>query len=447
MSGDARQVDKAIGERRRVIYDGFNLALSQGTGITTYARVLAHVTHDIGYEVGIVYSSPSAPPKAKLAREIAFFDAPRAIRIPPLKAALASAIDRAAYWGPVRPKLIELSGAVVTREFAASLPARDKIYMARNLFSNARRHFDRTNKFVSLEFDFRPDIFHCTCQLPLQVRGACNVYTIHDLIPLRLPYTTLDNKRYMLRLLRRIAAQADHIVTVSEHSRHDIIEILGIDEDRVTNTYQSVVLPDQYQQNSETEIAEYLDGSFGIDLYKYFLFFGALEPKKNISRLIDAYLSSNVDIPLLIVGGEGWQTESEQQLLAHLKEAQRSQTSKRQIHRINYVSQETLITLIRGACAVVFPSLYEGFGLPVLEAMALGSPVITSTESSVPEVAGDAALLVDPYDTQAIARAIRTIAFDADLRIELVRRGRLQAQKFSLDAYRARVAALYASLT
>jgi glycosyltransferase involved in cell wall biosynthesis len=222
---------------------------------------------------------------------------------------------------------------------------------------------------------------------------------------------------------------------------------LGVDESRVTNTYQSVVLPEEYRKTTEAQIADYLAGSFGIDLYGYLLFFGALEPKKNVSRIIDAYLSSNVDIPLLIVGGEGWQTEAEQQLLAHLKEALRSQTSKRQIHRINYVTQGTLITLIRGARAVVFPSLYEGFGLPVLEAMALGTPVITSTESSVPEVAGDAALLVDPYDTQAIARAINTMAFDPGLRLELARRGRLQAEKFSLDFYRLRVEALYDALS
>jgi glycosyltransferase involved in cell wall biosynthesis len=105
------------------------------------------------------------------------------------------------------------------------------------------------------------------------------------------------------------------------------------------------------------------------------------------------------------------------------------------------VTQATLITLIRGACAVVFPSLYEGFGLPVLEAMAL-----TSTESSVPEVAGDAAVLVDPYDTAAITRAINTVVSDNGLRVELSRRGRLRAAEFSLDRYRERMEAFYASV-
>ena len=439
---------------KRIVYDGLNLALTQGTGIATYARVLAHVAHDIGYDVGIVYSSPQTPPKAPLAREIAFFDAPKAIKISPAKSALASVVDRVRYWGPIAPRPLELTGAVIAREFATTLPAQDQVYMARNLFWNAGRHFGKTSNFVNLRFDLQPDMFHCTYQLPLRVKSACNIYTIHDLIPLRLPFTTLDNKRYMLRLLRKVAAQADHIVTVSEHSKKDIVEMLNVDERRVTNTYQSVVLPEQYVQLTEVEMADRLTSSFGVEIYGYLLFFGALEPKKNISRLMDAYLSSNVSLPLLIVGGEGWQTDAEQKLLLQLQEAQRSPTYRgRRIQRINYVTQATLITLIRGACAVVFPSLYEGFGLPVLEAMSLGTPVITSTEFSVPEVAGDAAILVDPYDTAAIlvdpydtaaiTRAINTVVSDDGMRAELSRRGKLQAAKFSLDRYRERMAAFY----
>jgi glycosyltransferase involved in cell wall biosynthesis len=104
------------------------------------------------------------------------------------------------------------------------------------------------------------------------------------------------------------------------------------------------------------------------------------------------------------------------------------------------------VTLIRGARAVVFPSLYEGFGLPVLEAMVLGTPVVASRESSLPEIAGDAALLVDPYDTDQIARAITTIVNDGDLRAELSRRGTAQAAKFSVENYRQRVDAVYAAL-
>ena len=182
------------------------------------------------------------------------------------------------------------------------------------------------------------------------------------------------------------------------------------------------------------------------------MFFGALEPKKNVGRLIEAYLASGVDVPLVLVSGEGWHNESENTLLEELRENEPGSTGlnrtrlKRRVRRFRYVRPSTLITLIRGARAVVFPSLYEGFGLPVLEAMTLGTPVVTSRESSLPEIAGDAALLVDPYDADDIARAITTIVNDTDLRAEFSRRGRLQAAKFSVERYRKRVEALYASL-
>ena len=153
----------------------------------------------------------------------------------------------------------------------------------------------------------------------------------------------------------------------------------------------------------------------------------------------------------MLVASEGWNNVTETKLIAELRdrqrlEAQSNHRARRTVHRFDYAPFSMLVTLIRGARAVVFPSLYEGFGLPVLEAMVLGTPVVTSRELSVPEIAGDAALLVDPYRTDEIAEAIRTIAKDAGLRAELARRGQAQAAKFSVDRYRDRVAALYRAL-
>jgi len=431
----------------RIIYDGLNLALEEGTGVATYARMLTQVARDLGYNVGVVYGSPQAPSRNLVLREIAFFDEKRAIKRPLPSDILNYVVDLVRYQLPIRPARVELSGVVVTRQFDSTLPTHDHIFVTRNLFANAGRRFSLTNAFVELAFDPRPDIFHCTYQLPLRSKSACNIYTIHDLVPLRLPFTTLDNKRWIFRLLKKITATADHIVTVSENTKHDIIELLGVDENKITNTYQAVSFPKEDMERSEDTIAEQLAGSFGLDLCEYLLFFGALEPKKNVGRLIEGYLASGVDLPLVLVAGEGWHNESETTLLEELREnAPGSAGLKRRVRRFRYVRPSTLITLIRGARAVVFPSLYEGFGLPVLEAMTLGTPVVTSRESSLPEIAGDAALLVDPYDADDIARAITTIVSDADLRAELSRCGRLQAAKFSVERYRERVEALYASL-
>src|SRR5262249_31369801 len=151
----------------------------------------------------------------------------------------------------------------------------------------------------------------------------------------------------------------------------------------------------------------------------YLLFYGALEPKKNVARLIDAYQLSAVDIPLVITGAGGWGNEGERRLIEGLQGGEKAEeTAKRRLYPLEYVSIQMLVTLIRGARAVLFPSLYEGFGLPVLEAMLLGTPVVTSRTSSIPEIAGEAALYVNPYETDEIARAIKTIVNDGDLRAE-----------------------------
>jgi glycosyltransferase involved in cell wall biosynthesis len=431
----------------RIVFDGLNLSLSEGTGIATYTRLLTRTAHDLGHEVGIVYSSPFTPPKDALLREIVFFDEKRLPnplrRKMTLRRLFDYAFDQARCHLSVKPLPVALNGAVVARQFEHTLPAQDRVYVARNLFANARTYFSRTGGFVGLAFAPAPDILHCTYPLPLRVKSALNLYTIHDLVPLRLPFTTLDNKRQTFRLLKKIADKADHIVTVSENSKRDIVALLGIDEHRVTNTYQAIDIPEEYLARPEAAIANQLAGSFGLDLNGYLLFYGALEPKKNVGRLIEAYLASGVDVPLVVVLGGGWQNEAETRLLAEQSENGRGRP---RIRRLDYLGFSTLVTLIRGARAVVFPSLYEGFGLPVLEAMAMGAPVVASRESALPEIAGDAALLIDPYDGEAIRRAIVTIVADADLRAELSRRGRQQAALFSLSRYRERVAALYAAL-
>jgi glycosyltransferase involved in cell wall biosynthesis len=436
---------------RRIVFDGFNLALERGTGIATYTRMLARVARDLGHQVGVVYSSMLAPAKNPKLREIAFFDVKSAVKISKVRDAWNYVSDQARYHLPVRPTRVELSGLVVARQFEGRLPVHDQVFVARNLFMNARDYFSRTKQFVDLNFDERPDIFHCTFQMPLRAKSACNIYTIHDLVPLRLPFTSLDNKRQTFRLLKMIAAKADHIVTVSENSRRDIIELLGVEEARVTNTYQAVEFPKEHLDLPDDIIAEQLEGSFGLEFGNYLLFYAALEPKKNMRRLIEAYLMSGVDIPLVIVASGGWENEAETKLIAMQSEKEQSDRPgtrgfKRRIHRFDYMSIPMLMTLIRGARAVLFPSLYEGFGLPVLESMVLGTPVVTSRESCLPEIAGDAALLVNPYETDDIARAIKRVTADADLRTELSRRGRVQAELFSVERYRERVQALYGAL-
>ena len=165
-------------------------------------------------------------------------------------------------------------------------------------------------------------------------------------------------------------------------------------------------------------------------------------------RLIDAYAASGSRRPLVIAGGIGWLNERDQERIndprfTNWRIEEATIFRHERVRRLTYLPLAQLVTLMRGARAVLFPSVYEGFGLPVLEAMSVGTPVMTSNITSLPEIAGDAALLVDPYDVPDMTRAIRRLDNDADLLAELSVRGPLQAAKFSMDAYRDRLGALY----
>jgi glycosyltransferase involved in cell wall biosynthesis len=229
------------------------------------------------------------------------------------------------------------------------------------------------------------------------------------------------------------------------------MQFFGVSEDRVTNTYQAINIPRRFLDTSLDQVTGMIANAFELDYEDYFLFVGAIEPKKNLSRLIDAYAASGTKRPLVIAGGLGWQYESDVEKINDERFLRYQLTGnvispRRRIRHLSYVPFEQLVALIRGARALLFPSLYEGFGLPVLEAMQLGAPVMTSNVASLPEVAGDAAVLVDPLDIGDMARAIKTLDDDGDLRAELRARGRERALRFSPEKYRERVTELYRRL-
>jgi glycosyltransferase involved in cell wall biosynthesis len=160
--------------------------------------------------------------------------------------------------------------------------------------------------------------------------------------------------------------------------------------------------------------------------------------------VVEAYLSSGSTTPLVVVGGRGWLQEGETALLDQVR--RHGGPGAERIRQYDFLPRSLLVSLIRGARATLFPSLYEGFGLPALESMQLGTPVLASTTGALPEVTADAALLVDPYDVQALARGVRALDADTDLREALTARGRIQAARFTPQAYHDRLAALYGRL-
>lgn len=431
-----------------IFYDGLNLSLKHGTGIATYTRNLTRAAREGGYNTAIAYALPDYVPADSVLREVVLFeDRKRKLR----------KIERWGNWANSHLGLYRRlplhrttpTGIVDTGPIVDRLPSVDTFYAGRQIFERGRLSFMAQHRFAELGLATPPDIAHFTFPTPLRIAKTLNLYTIHDLVPLRLPYTTMDSKRYFYRLHKEIARTADHIVTVSETSRRDIIRWLGVTPERVTNTFQAVSFPPHLAAKTDSVVANELVGMFGLEPGGYFLFFGAIEPKKNVGRLLEAFLSSGLDLPLVIVSSSGWQNEAELEIIHNKWFARRGLGDRRRrpkLKPISYVPYDLLISLVRGARAVTFPSLYEGFGLPVLEAMLLGTPVLTSNVSSLPEVAGDAAFLVDPTDVDAIRRGLVTLASDDDLCRDLSVRGRLQAEKFSPERYRESVVALYSKL-
>ena len=279
----------------------------------------------------------------------------------------------------------------------------------------------------------RPRVYHATDGSGLvRAPGVAVVATLYDLIPLHypdiyLPVKRLDQRagyaRY-LRLLRR----ADHIVTDSEATKGDAVERLRIPPEHITVTPLSVD-PLRFYPRSPRDIEATLT-RHGLRR-PYFFHPGSSDPHKNTARILHAFEMfchhRDVEHNLYIVGN--WPSQA----LVRLRETHPHLMANGRVRMLGYVPDGDLPALYGGADALVYPSLVEGFGLPVLEAMRCGAPVLTSTVSSLPEVAGGAALLVDPLDVEAIADGLARLAGDPALRADLVARGLARAAEFSWE--------------
>jgi glycosyltransferase involved in cell wall biosynthesis len=232
-------------------------------------------------------------------------------------------------------------------------------------------------------------------------------------------------------LIRNSAHRATKVVTISETSRRDIIDRYGLAPDRVVAIHLGVA--PSFSPSVDPTERPALDGR-----PLRLLAVGALQPRKNLVRLLEAVRIIGRDIPVLlrIVGPDGFQANEIRARLAGSAE----------MEVVGYVADEALAGLYRWADMLVYPSIYEGFGLPVIEAMACGTPVVTSTGGSLPEVAGDAAIIVDPLDVTAIADGIRQVAEDRVLADSMRARGLLRAAEFTWEATARRQLEVYREL-
>jgi len=332
--------------------------------------------------------------------------------------------------------LAEIDGENRYTIYLANAPAADQW---REGFTNQHKNFSvrllppptplvRVPVFLAYELFRRPvDVLHVQYTAPPFCRIPV-VATIHDLAFERMPETFTRRGSFQLKLtVRRTAKKAARIATVSEYSRQDLLSIYNLPPEKVVVTYNGIeshFTPHPPVPNETEEIR----GRFGI-ARDFLLAVGSLQPRKNLVRLIRAYAklrSEREDFTqqLVIVGRKLWLTHE-------IFDEVKRQRWADDVILTGYVADEDLPALYRAARAFVYPSLFEGFGLPPLEAMACGTPVVTSGVSSLPEVTGAAAMLIDPNDDRALANALIEIVNNERLRAELREKGIAQAKKFT----------------
>ena len=267
------------------------------------------------------------------------------------------------------------------------------------------------------------ELFHATEHLLIPLRGVPTVLTVHDLIFYLFPeHHKPLNYWYLNLALPLYCHRATAIIAVSEASKRDLVRCWGLDPARITVVHEAA--DPRFRPASPAAIAA-VRRRYGLPP-RFLVTVGVIEPRKNLSRLLDALaiLRRDEDVHLVIVGGKGWLT------MGFFRKLE-SFAHRQAVTLTGYVPDEDLPAVYGAATVCVQPSLYEGFGLPLLEAMACGVPVVCSRASSFPEVGGDAARYFDPTDVEGMAEAIRAVWRDEALRAEMRAQGLVQAARFS----------------
>lgn len=296
-------------------------------------------------------------------------------------------------------------------------------FHARDAFREAQVFFSLYKRPMSIQLPGMPGIMHWTYPLPLRIRGWRNLYTVHDVMPLDPNIPSPVNGLRLRTMLDALCASGGDFVTVSNTASAQIVARMGWPVDRVAICHQAV--------DVEGGSRGRLPGGLGRG--HYLLYIGAVEARKNLLRLLEAYRASGIKTPLVISGPDGLDAAA---INAHIEQTPGAM-------RLGLQTRDTVLQLIAGARALVLVSLDEGFGLPVAEAMALGTPVLSADVSALAEVGGGATMLVDPLNLRAIREGLIAIDGDPMMRDRLSALGLQRARYFELEPYARRLLKLY----
>ena len=281
----------------------------------------------------------------------------------------------------------------------------------------------------------RADVYHGVLNVVPLACPVPSVVTIHDLSAFLFAQTFRRvNRAYTQWAIRVACRRATRILAVSEYTKREIVRWLGVAPERVVVTYDAAEPRFSPPEPAALEAFRHRTGL----PERFVLFVSTLEPRKNLPTLLEAYarIAAATDAPLIIGGGKGWLYDEIFAKAAALGLGER-------VRFVGFIDNADLPLWYASATVFTLPSLYEGFGMPLLEAMSCGTPVVASTSSSLPEVVGDAGLLVPPTDAEALGAALLRVLSDAELRAELRERGLRQAQRFSWRQTAERTLAVY----
>ncbi len=287
--------------------------------------------------------------------------------------------------------------------------------------------FLQQNRFTRGVLSNRAEVYHEPNFLAFKFNGP-SVITVHDLSWIRFPDThPMERVRAMNTYFEPGLSRAALIITDSEFVKHELIEVFGVQAERIRPVLLGVepLLHPRSVEDTRPVLTRH-----DLEHGRYLLAVGTLEPRKNLQVALRAYMQLPQQIrkqfPLVLVGMSGWRTSALEQQIAPLIRAG-------EVRQIGYLPREELAMVIAGALTLIYPSIYEGFGLPPLEAMACGVPVIASEVSSLPEVVGDTGLLINPHDDEAVVQAILRLIADHDLRRLLSQKALARSAEFTWD--------------
>jgi len=326
-----------------------------------------------------------------------------------------------------------------------------KPYLKNNCSVNYSRLFSSglyrmTRWFVPIPYKWffgkKADVSHFfNYCLPPFVHGK-TVLTVCDLVFREHPETVKFLTKISLNLhFRRSVNRADLIITVSDFTKK---QLLSYYPELCNKRIEKVLIgvDTNFYKKQETDVVNKILSKYNID-GDYILYLGTIEPRKNLVRLIEAYagvIKTDKDAPLLVIAGmKGW-------LYGNIFKTVKQLGMEKNVVFTEYIPDSDKPALLSGAKMFCFPSLYEGFGMPPLEAMACGTPVLTSNTSSLPEICGDAAFYIDPFSVSEIEHGIRTLCHDEELRTELIKKGRERVKLFAWDVIAEQLYGLYEEL-